>query len=128
VNSSALFAEDAVKDEHMATSTVTTIHGRTSGLQKVSADSMRASARVQRQRRISPESGRALEILGHAIDYLSDEHIYRGGQFSLSDPRVQAVLMLIERNREIYLACPEVPSLGERFRRWLGILGIIEAA
>jgi hypothetical protein len=121
VNSSALFAEEAVKDEHMATSTVTTIHGRTSGVQKSSAVSMQPSARVQRRRHISPASGRALEILGHAIDYLSDEHIHRSGQFSLSDPRVQAVLMLIERNREIYLACPEVPSLGERFRKWFGI-------
>jgi hypothetical protein len=78
-------------------------------------------AGVQRRRRISPEAGHGLEILGHAIEYLTDEYIYEGGQFNLGDPQVQAVLLLMERNREIYFACPEVPGLGERFRGLLGL-------
>jgi hypothetical protein len=30
----------------------------------------------ERTRRISPEAGRALEILGHAIEYLIDEYVH----------------------------------------------------
>jgi hypothetical protein len=67
-----------------------------------------------RRRRISPRAGRALEILGHAIEYLTDEYIHAGGPFSARDPQLEAVQMLMAVNREIYLACPEVPSLGER--------------
>jgi hypothetical protein len=78
-----------------------------------------AATTINRRRRISPESGRALEILGHAIEYLTDEHIYEGGTFRLADPRVQAVMMMMERNREIYFACPVVPTLGERLMSWL---------
>jgi hypothetical protein len=32
---------------------------------------------------------------------------------------LQAVQMLMAINREIYLACPEVPTLGERWHAWL---------
>ena len=75
---------------------------------------------TERRRRISPEAGRGLEILGHAIDYLTDEFcVSAGSQFNLADSRVQAVLLLMERNRAIYFACPEVPTLGERLRNWL---------
>ena len=121
VNTLAPYAEEAGKDDHMATLTVATLHGTTSGIHHLTHAPAQAQAAVRRRRRISPECGRALEILGHAIEYLADEHIFEGGQFRLSDPRVQAVLMLMERNREIFLACPEIPSLGDRFRKWLGI-------
>ncbi len=69
-----------------------------------------------RHRRISPEAGRALEILGHAIEYLTDEFIYAGGSFSADDPQVKAVELLLSLNREIYFACPEVPSFADRLR------------
>lgn len=74
-----------------------------------------------RRRRITPEAGRALEILGHAIEYLTDEYIYRGGQFYPGDPEVQAVQLLAASNRAIYFECPEVPTLGARCLRLLGI-------
>lgn len=73
------------------------------------------------RRRITPQAGRALEILGHAIEYLTDEHIYRGGRFYPGDPEVQAVQLLAATNRAIYLECPQVPTLGERCLRLLGI-------
>jgi hypothetical protein len=74
-----------------------------------------------RRRRISPAAGRALVILGHAIDYLTDEYIHRGGQFSPGDPAVEAIHMLMAANRAIYFECPVVPSLGQRCLRLLGI-------
>ena len=74
---------------------------------------------VLRRRRISPEAGRALEILGHAIEYLTDEFVHAGGSFSAHDGQVEAVQLLMAMNRQIYFACPEVPSFGERWRSLL---------
>jgi hypothetical protein len=72
-----------------------------------------------RRRRISPQAGHALEILGHAIDYLTDEFVHAGKSFSAHDPQLEAVQLLMGINRQIYFACPEVPSLGERWRALL---------
>lgn len=71
---------------------------------------------VARRRRISPEAGRALEILGHAIEYLADEFVYAGGSFSAQDPQVEAVQLLMSLNRKVYFECPEVPSVADRLR------------
>lgn len=74
---------------------------------------------VRRRRRISPEAGHALEILGHAIEYLTDEFVRAGGPLSVHDARVEAVQLLMRLNREIYLACPEVPTPADRLRALL---------
>jgi hypothetical protein len=79
------------------------------------------SVRACRRRRISPEAGHALQFLGHAIEYLTDEYVYEGGLFSAHDPRIEAIQLLMARNREIYLECPEVPTLGQRVRGLLRI-------
>ena len=79
------------------------------------------AAHLHRRRRIVPHSGHALEILGHAIDYLTDEFVHEGGSFSASDPRVEAIQLLMALNRQIYFACPEIPTFGERLRAWLHI-------
>lgn len=80
-----------------------------------------ASARLRayRRRRISPGAGHALEILGHAIEYLTDEFVNSGAAFSSSDAQLEAVQLLMARNREVYFECPEIPSLGERCRALL---------
>ena len=72
-----------------------------------------------RRRRISPEAGRALEILGHAIEYLADEFVHSGGSVSAHNAQVEAVQLLIGVNRQIYFECPEVPTLAERWRALL---------
>ena len=69
---------------------------------------------VVRRRRISPEAGRALEILGHAIEYLTDEFVHAGGYFSTPSPQVEAVQLLMSLNREIYFECPEAPNFYDR--------------
>jgi hypothetical protein len=65
-------------------------------------------------RRIDAQSGHALEILGHAIEYLADEYAHAGGSLRSSDGEVQAIQLLMALNREIYLACPEVPTFADR--------------
>ena len=79
---------------------------------------------VARRRHISREAGRAIEMLGHAIDYLADEFALecmqdKGQRRPGTHPRMAAIEMLMERNREIYFSCPEVPTTRAWLRRWL---------
>jgi hypothetical protein len=69
------------------------------------------------RRRTTPEVGFALEILGHAIEYLADEYVHEAGllpSIHSGDPRVEAIQMLMAANRQVYFACPLVPSLYQR--------------
>ncbi len=74
---------------------------------------------ADRRRRISPEAGHALEILGHAIEYLADEYVHQGDSFSGNDAQLKAMQLLMALNRQIYLECPVVPSFAERCRSFL---------
>jgi GTP1/Obg family GTP-binding protein len=77
-------------------------------------------ARVRaRSRRITPQAGHALEILAHAIEYLTDEFMHAGLTFSAQNEQLQAVQMLMALNRQVYFECPEAPSFGERCRALL---------
>jgi hypothetical protein len=99
----------------MAASSMTRSYPARSGFPSPAAE----TAGVLRRRRISPEAGRALEILGHSIEYLTDEYVHAGGLLSGNDGQLNAVQVLMAANRKIYLSCPEVPSLGERWRSFL---------
>lgn len=74
-----------------------------------------------KRRSINPRAGHALEILGHAIEYLTDEFIHEGGTFSPDNGQLQAVQLLMAVNRQIYFECPEVPPIGRRLASFLGI-------
>ncbi len=78
--------------------------------------SLPASLAPGRHRRVTPKAGHALEKLGHAIEYLTDEFVHQGGSLSSNNAQLQAVQLLMALNREVYFECPEVPTLGERFR------------
>jgi hypothetical protein len=78
-----------------------------------------ARVRPNRHRRITPQAGRALEILGHAIEYLTDEFVHEGTSLSADNEQIQAVQLLMALNRKVYFECPEVPSFGERCRSLL---------
>ena len=73
-----------------------------------------AAGRVKR-RRIDPETGRALVVLGHAIEYLADEFVHEGGSLTANKGQIDAIQLLMAVNRRIYMACPEVPT----FSQWL---------
>jgi len=75
--------------------------------------------RPNHRRSISPEAGRALELLGHAVEYLTDEFVQNGGTFNGSDSRLEAIRVLMALNRQVYYECPEVPTLAERWRAFL---------
>jgi hypothetical protein len=86
-------------------------------------DSARATfagrLRANSRRHTTPQAGRALEILGHAIEYLADEFVHEGGLLSARDGRVQAVQLLMALNRQVYFECPVTPASGERWRTFL---------
>ena len=68
------------------------------------------------------KSGRALEILGHAIEYLADEYandLAGKGPLGSADPRVAAIQTLKGLNRAIYYSGTEVQPAFSRVRRWL---------
>ena len=71
---------------------------------------------ARRWRLITPRAGRALEILGHAIEYLADEYVLAAREVSADDPRVEAIQLLMAINREIYFECPVMPTFRERVR------------
>jgi len=72
-----------------------------------------------RRRHISPQAGHALEVLGHAIEYLTDEFVHEGCAMTAKNERLQAVQMLMALNRQVYFECPEVPTFAERCRALL---------
>jgi hypothetical protein len=72
-----------------------------------------------RRRRITPEAGHALEILGHAIEYLTDELVHRAQDVTCPSGDLDAVQLLMAFNRAVYYECPEVVTLGARLRSML---------
>lgn len=65
-------------------------------------------------RTINAASGRALEMLGHAIEYLEDElHLEHIWAFDKSGS-LHAIEILKAKSREIYLCCPIQRSLAQK--------------
>jgi hypothetical protein len=84
---------------------------------RASAPAASTARRVAARRRyITPQAGHALEKLGHAIEYLTDEFVHAGGSFSAHDGQIAAVQLLMALNREVYFECPPVRTFGERCR------------
>jgi hypothetical protein len=78
--------------------------------------------RERTNRRITPQAGRALELLAHAIEYLTSENVDTDLTFSARNEQLQAVKLLMALNRQVYFECPEVPSFSERCRALVYLL------
>jgi hypothetical protein len=93
-----------------------------------------SSVSIRRRRLVPQEAGRAIEMLGHAIEYLADEFVLDcmdvanenrlAGKCQVAEehrgvpPQLQAIELLMARNREIYFSCPVAPTLVERLSLW----------
>lgn len=78
----------------------------------------RAKARqVQIARRPTPQQGIALEILGHAIEYLVDSNFYH--QRAHVPAVKEAIAILKQSNREVFAEAPEAVPAGTRAVRWM---------
>jgi len=71
---------------------------------------------LKQKRRINPPAGRALEILGHAIEYLIDMHVHEGSLIVWEKAHLDAIEILKTLNRQIYEECPVVPTIEQRLR------------
>ena len=70
------------------------------------------------RRRGSVEQGRALESIGHAVEYLVDSRMFSAGEYDSRDEQ-EAIQILMRMSRAVFAECPEVISLRRRLRRWV---------
>jgi hypothetical protein len=70
------------------------------------------------KRRGSLEQGRALETLGHAVEYLVDSRLFHAGCHNQTDEQ-EAIQILMRMSRAVFSECPEVVTLGRRLGRWV---------
>ncbi|MGB6191110.1 MAG: hypothetical protein WBF42_01470 [Terracidiphilus sp.] len=75
--------------------------------------------RSERTGPLARRSGRALEILGHAIEYLADEYVRDNSPAEAKEGTLQAIQILMEANRDIYHSRPKPLSLREWLRAML---------
>lgn len=72
------------------------------------------------RRSITAEAGKALEILAHALEYLTDEYAVSDNTRTPSiQDRCEAIELLMALNRRVYLECPQLPSTATRCRAFL---------
>lgn len=76
------------------------------------------SVHQQPRRRANLQQGRALEILGHAIEYLVDSRMFLIDQPATAAD-AQATQILMRLNRQIFDECTEVLPKHRRLRNWL---------
>jgi len=69
------------------------------------------------RRRGSMEQGRALESLGHALEYLEDSRARMDGGDESAE--VEAMQILRKASRTVFAECPVVHSLRVRLGRWM---------
>lgn len=82
------------------------------------------SQAATRPRKFSPQEGRALETLGHAIEYLADEYALecRSLPGCHKPPEIEAIRILMACSREVYFSGKPSPTLAEQLRGWLGLV------
>ncbi|MFP5235040.1 MAG: hypothetical protein ACLGSD_03990 [Acidobacteriota bacterium] len=82
---------------------------------RVEASLAMATRKLPRPRLVSRSAGHALEILGHAIEYLTDQYVEQPTDTNdLAAGQLEAIQILMALNRSIYFDCPEKPGLVER--------------
>jgi hypothetical protein len=104
-----------------------TLHHRQPSFAEPSPQDRLTATRGSVRRRITPEAGRGLEKLGHALEYLTDEFVHDGCNFRQDRGRLEAIQLLASLNRQIYLACAVEPSFLDRVQglaqRWFPAAG-----
>ena len=83
----------------------------------------KAVSRSKVRRKLDYPAARGMEVLGHAIDYLSDEfavECLKTGNLAMKQthPTLVALKLLHQKRREVYEGCPAAPTVGERLMSW----------
>lgn len=124
-----MIANQTIADESIADQTNTNVgQSNTNSDQSIATPSRRITLNTTAQlpaaiapqrsvrRSITPQAGHALEILGHAIEYLTDEYVHDRGFLNPDDERMETVQLLMQLNRRVYSECPVLPTFSERCR------------
>ncbi len=76
------------------------------------------------RRRPTMQQGRALEALGHAIEYLVDSRMFLVDRpYTLAEP--DAIQILSRSSREVFATCAEAVPMAQRLMLWAsGRLGV----
>ncbi len=69
------------------------------------------------RRRGNMEQGKALELLGHSVEYLVDSRLFTKDEVEARNDR-EAVQILMRLSRAVFAECPEVISVRRRLTRW----------
>ena len=109
-------------EEEAEDNLMTTTPKRSAAILAIAQPATTANAHTKRRRRIDPRAGRAMQILGHAIEYLTVEFVNLDALISANSEQLDAVRLPMALNRQVYLECPELPSFGERWRALLDLL------
>jgi hypothetical protein len=117
LNRRAKWPKNSVRINTMAASLTTEF--AVSVVTPVSTSAATSARPRSNRRRITTEAGHALEILGHAIEYLTDELVHRSHDLSSPSGELDAVQLLMALNRQVYYECPEAVTMGARLRSML---------
>ena len=69
------------------------------------------------RRRGNMEQGKALEFLGHSVEYLVDSRLFTKDEAEAQNDR-EAVQILMRCSRAVFAECPEVTTIQRRLVRW----------
>lgn len=81
------------------------------------AHSRRKPVQAVVRRRPTPQQGRSIEILAHAIEYLVDSDLKEAAQSAYARPLSEAAQILMRLNREVFAECKEIVPLSVRVRQ-----------
>lgn len=70
------------------------------------------------RRRPNPHQGRALEKLGHAVEYLVDSRMALIDELS-TRADAEAVDILMRLSRWVFSECEEIVPMGRRLKAWM---------
>jgi len=70
-------------------------------------------------RRSTSQAARAQKILGHAIEYLTDEFVQSGESNSADDDLLEAVKLLMALNHQAYHESAQAPTLWQQLHTFL---------
>ena len=93
------------------------------GGQPIGSPEQRPSYYPKLHRVITREQGRALEMIGHAVDYLQDCYLHEGDDDEILDfrgPKMDAVRILVSAQRQIHRSLPLAEPLTVRL--WHALL------
>jgi len=97
------------------------------GVGEGSAKVRTAARSASRPRKVPREQGKAIEMLGHAIEYLGDEfalECLREGRTVRygKPPQIVAIEILMAKSREVYFSCPVDMGLSGKLWRLVSAL------